>query len=109
MLGVQPAAMQMCLLALQVWPDGQAPQSSEPSQPLPMTPQYWPPANVQAIFVQFGLPQTPVTLAPQTVPLGQVEPQASPPPQPSPIVPQYVTPEAEQLALAAQFAETQTC
>ena len=88
MLGTQPAAMQMCLLGSQLWPDGQVPQSSDPSQPLPMTPQYWPPANEQAIFVQLGLPQTPATLAPQEVPLGQVEPQATEPAQPSPIVPQ---------------------
>jgi hypothetical protein len=107
--GVQLAATHTCLVASQVWPDGQAPQSSDPSQPLPMTPQYWPPANVQASFVQFGLPQTPVTLAPQAVPVGQLEPQLRPPPQPLPIVPQYVTPEAVQVVLGVQLADTQTC
>ena len=88
MVGVQFAETQTCWVALQVWPDGQAPQSSEPSQPSPMTPQYRPPVNVQATFVQLGLPHTLVTLAPQTVPAGQLEPQLTDPPQPSPIVPQ---------------------
>lgn len=40
--------------------------------------------------MQFGLPQTPVTFAPQAVPAAQLLPQLIEPPQPSPIVPQYV-------------------
>ena len=65
------------------------PQSSfPPGQPLPITPQYWPPENVHETFVQFGLPQMPGTFAPQAVPAGQLVPQDAAPPQPSPIVPQ---------------------
>jgi hypothetical protein len=86
--GVQFADTHTCWVVLQVDPVGQAPQSSEPSQPSPMTPQYWPPVKVQATFVQLGLPQTLATLAPQTVPVGQVVGQLTAPPQPSPIVPQ---------------------
>ncbi len=87
-LGVQFAATQTCLVESQLLPDGQAPQSCEPSQPFPMTPQYCPPENVQESFVQLGLPQTPATFAPQTVPAGQLVPQLTAPPQPSPMVPQ---------------------
>jgi hypothetical protein len=44
--------------------------------------------KVQATLVQLGLPQTPGTLAPHTVPVGQLLPQLTVPPQPSPMVPQ---------------------
>jgi hypothetical protein len=60
----------------------------EPSHPSPIVPQYWPPANVQDTFVQFGLPQIPPTLALQALPDGQLVPQVVEPPHPSPIVPQ---------------------
>ena len=88
MVGVHPALMQMCLFGSHAEPVGQPPQSIELSQPSPMLPQYWPPENVQESFVQFGLPHTPLTLAPQAVPVGHVVPQSAEPPQPSPIVPQ---------------------
>jgi hypothetical protein len=88
LLGVQLAAMQMCFVVSHVLPIGHAPQSSEPSQPSPIVPQYWPPLNVHETFVQLGLPHTPLTFAPHAVPIGQVVPQSVPPPQPSPIVPQ---------------------
>ena len=80
--------MQMCFAVSHVLPIGQAPQSWAPSQPSPMVPQYWPPENVHETLVQWGLPQTPLTLAPHAVPVGQVVPQSAEPPQPSPIVPQ---------------------
>ena len=78
----------MCLVASQALPAGQAPQSSECSQPSPIVPQYWPPWNVHDIGVQLGLPQIPCTFAPQAWPAGQVLPQSTMPPQPSPTTPQ---------------------
>ena len=78
----------MCVVGSQVAPAGQALQSLEPSHPSPMMPQYWPPANVQDTFVQFGLPQIPATLALHAVPAEHVVPQVVEPPHPSPIVPQ---------------------
>ena len=88
MLGTHPVLMQMCLFGSHAEPVGQAPQSMELSQPSPIEPQYWPPENVQESFVQLVLPHTPLTLAPQAVPVGHVVPQSAEPPQPSPIVPQ---------------------
>src|SRR5262249_48411795 len=75
----------------------------------PIVPQYWPPVKVQETFVQFGLPQTLPTLAPQTVPVGQVVPQSVEPPQPSPILPQEATPDCVQLVLGARFGARQMC
>ena len=69
---------------------GQPPQSSEPPQPLPMTPQYLPPVCWQTSGVQVPAvgAQTPARPpAPQVWPLGQL-PQFRVPPQPSPMVPQ---------------------
>jgi hypothetical protein len=37
-----------------VMPFAHAPQSCVPPQPLPMTPQYWPPIGVHVIFLQVG-------------------------------------------------------
>jgi hypothetical protein len=88
LLGEQPADTQTCFVASHVHPLGQAPQSSLPSQPSPIVPQYWPPVNAHATFVQLGLPQMPATFAPQTMPAGQAVPQSTEPPQPSPIMPQ---------------------
>ena len=62
-----------------------------------MTPQYWPFCGEQEFFVQFSFPHTFGTLAPQTVPFGQVVPQSMVPAQPSPIMPQYTAPATEQL------------
>ena len=88
---------QMCASAPvpQAMPLAHAPQSCVPPQPLPMTPQYWPPIGVHDVFWHVGSSQTfgtPPALGtppapPQVPPLGQV-PQSSVPPQPSPIVPQ---------------------
>jgi len=87
-LGVQPGGRQMCFVGSQNLPEGQLPQSSAPSQPSPMLPQYWPPWKLQVSLLQFGLPQTPATLALQAVPAGQLLPQSMLPLQPSPITPQ---------------------
>src|SRR5438045_3531163 len=99
--------MQMCLVGSHAVPAGQAPQSFEPSQPI--APPYWPPANVHEGVVQWGLPHTPATLAPQAVPAGQADAQVVPPPQPSPIAPQKVTPDCAQSVWGAQLGARQRC
>ena len=109
MFGLQPDATQMCVMGSQVAPVGHTLQSLEPSQPSPMIPQYWPPAKVQEDFVQLGFPQISGTLAPQSVPAGQLVLQLVEPPHPSPMVPQYVTPAPAQLVLATQAGAMQIC
>ena len=75
----------------QAAPPGQAAgQSSTPPQPLPMRPQYWPPAvplGLQVMGVQLVAAHTPGMLPPQVDPAGQ-SPHTSAHPQPSPMVPQ---------------------
>ena len=56
----------------QVWPAGQAAaQLSEPPQPLPMIPQYWPPVGVQVAPGQVGAPhELGMPAPPQVWPVG---------------------------------------
>ena len=87
--GAQPGAMQMCLVASQVVPDGQAPQSTAWPQPSPIEPQYWPPAKLQLVGVQLGLPHRFATPEPPQVSgATHPSPQSTPRPHPSPMVPQ---------------------
>jgi hypothetical protein len=73
------------------------PQLSEPPQPSPTVPQYWPPAaGLQVIFEQL-VPPTHMLLLPHPQPLPDAEqsvPQLSELPQPSPTIPQYWPPAA---------------
>jgi hypothetical protein len=86
--GVHPGGRQMCLVESQKVPDGQEPQSTEPSQPSPIVPQYCPPENVHDDFVQLGLPHMFGTFGPQVWPEGQLLLQLIDPLQPSPMTPQ---------------------
>src|SRR5580698_3803457 len=94
----------------QAMPFVQAPQSSVPPQPLPMTPQYCPPEGVQLTGVQLALaaPQTPVMPPPPQVLAPLQAPQSSEPPQPSPMAPQYWAPPAALQVAGTQPATTQT-
>jgi hypothetical protein len=80
-------------------------QLSEPPQPLPTIPQYWPPAGMQVTEVgqvagapqAFGMPAPP-----QVWPVGQLLPQSTEPPQPSPMTPQNGAPLTEQARFGTQ-------
>ena len=88
-LGAHPTGIQVWLAASQTAPAAQLPQSRACPQPSPTEAQYFPPAKVQLIGVQPGLPQrfdTPVP--PHVSGAAQLEPQSIERPQPSPIVPQ---------------------
>src|SRR6516162_1638519 len=94
----------------QAMPLAQAPQSSVPPQPLPITPQYWPPFGVQLTGVQLAAvaPHTPSIPPPPQV-SAPVQPlQVSVPPQPSPIEPQYCAPPPALQVAGTQPAFTQT-
>jgi hypothetical protein len=92
---VQVSAVQLVLphrLAVpdppQLSPDGHWPQSSDPPQPSPTTPQYRPPVGVQLVKMhELGTQM----LSRHVWPEGH-EPQLSEPPQPLPMVPQYWPP-----------------
>jgi len=94
----------------QATPPGQAPQSSVPPQPFPMTPQYWPPFCVQLTGVQLAAvaPQTPVMPPPPQVSAPVQAPQSRMPPHPSPIEPQYWDPPPALQVAGTQPAFTQT-
>jgi hypothetical protein len=79
----------MCFCGSQVVPVGHEPHASVCPQPSPTVPQYWPPANVQLVGVQLGLPHRFGTPEPPQV-SGAVQsfPQSISRPQPSPIFPQ---------------------
>ena len=91
-------------------PLAQVPQSSVPPQPLPITPQYWPPFGVQESGVQLAAvaPQTPVMPPPPQVSAPEQAPQSSVPPQPSPIEPQYCAPPPALQVAGTQPDFTQT-
>ncbi len=94
----------------QAIPLAQAPQSSVPPQPFPITPQYCPPDGVQLTGVQLALaaPQTPAIPPPPQVLAPVQAPQSSEPPQPSPIAPQYCAPPPALQVAGTQPATTQT-
>ena len=94
----------------QAMPFVQAPQSSVPPQPLPMTPQYCPPEGVQLTGVQLALlaPQTPAMPPPPQLSAPLQALQVSEPPQPSPIAPQYCAPPAALQVAGTHPAVTQT-
>jgi hypothetical protein len=100
----------------QTWLAGQAAppaqvagQSSALPQPLPIVPQYCPPAiGVQLIGTQLGSPQTFGMPVPAQV-CGAAQPQSMVWPQPSPIRPQYFPPPPGMSQPAGvQLAGTQT-
>lgn len=101
--GVQLAGTQT-LLALQTWPDGQAPQGRLPPQPSPTVPQNWLPALPQVSGTQ---PAATQTLLVQLWPVGQSG-QVSPCPQPSPMVPQKLVEPVLQVAAWQLEPPTQT-
>jgi hypothetical protein len=85
----------------QVWGALQLMQSSDPPQPSPIMPQYWPPpAIAQVSGVQPAGTHSPPL---QTWPFAQV-PQSSERPQPSPIMPQYFAAPPDAQVIAAQLA-----
>ena len=101
-LGAQPGGMQMCFCESQLVPLGHAPQSTAWPQLSPMVPQYCPPAKLQLVGVQFGLPHRFATPdPPQVSGLVQLVPQSMGRPQPSLMVPQYVPPVGEQVNTVA--------
>src|SRR5438094_765972 len=89
-----PGQTPACAPVPQATPPAQAPHSSEPPlQPLPILPQYWPPAGAQitdGVQTASLLPASVVITTVPPVPLGVVAPLV--PPVPAPVVPAVPVP-----------------